>query len=288
MVILDQAQRTVMVDGIRTHYFDLGTGPPVVLLHSGEFGADAATSWEFNMAALAAAHRVIAPDWLGFGGTDKLHDFGGGKARRLWHLRRFLEVLDITAATFIGSSMGATALIQSVASTPSTLPATAAVICSGGGFVPDNEARRTVLSYDGTLESMRAILRVLFYDQRFAEDEAYLRRRHEASILPGAWEAVAAARFRSPLTPPRSTYGADDHTAYEQVAIPTLAIAGENDTLRNPGYAEEMIARIPGAELCVFTECGHLPNIEKAAEFNELVLDFLRRHRTDAERACTR
>jgi pimeloyl-ACP methyl ester carboxylesterase len=45
-----------------------------VLLHFGEFGGSAELCWEFNIGPLAGDFRVIAPDWLGFGGTDKLRD----------------------------------------------------------------------------------------------------------------------------------------------------------------------------------------------------------------------
>ena len=57
----------VLVDGMRTHYFEGGRGPAVVLLHSGEFGGCAELSWEFSLPALAEHFHVIAPDWLGFG-----------------------------------------------------------------------------------------------------------------------------------------------------------------------------------------------------------------------------
>src|SRR5690606_30152672 len=84
------ASRYIVVDDIRTHYLEAGEGPPVVLLHSGEFGGAAELSWEFTIPALAAHYRVIAPDWLGFGRTDKVHDFTQGQARRLRHMRRFI------------------------------------------------------------------------------------------------------------------------------------------------------------------------------------------------------
>jgi alpha/beta hydrolase fold len=67
--------RFIEVDGMRTHYLEAGEGPPVVLLHSGEFGGCAELSWEYLIPDLAQHFRVIAPDWLGFGQTAKVHDF---------------------------------------------------------------------------------------------------------------------------------------------------------------------------------------------------------------------
>ena len=79
---MNALSRYVDVDGVRTHYREAGSSPVVVLLHSGEFGACAELSWEFNIGPLARHFRVIAPDWLGFGQTDKVHDFTHGQARR--------------------------------------------------------------------------------------------------------------------------------------------------------------------------------------------------------------
>jgi 2-hydroxymuconate-semialdehyde hydrolase len=267
--------RFLVVDGIRTHYLEAGAGFPVVLLHSGEYGANAQLSWEFNIDSLAAHFRVIAPDWLGFGQTDKIVDFVGGTARRVAHLRRVLEVLDISEAFFAGSSFGASTLAREIARPDPAFPAAALVLSAGGGFVPDNEARRAILDYDCTEEGMRRIVRVLFCDQQWAEDKAYVRRRHESSLAPGAWEATAAARFRSPVTPPRGNIGQPDTTQYEQIRCPTLVIAGGDDKLREPGYAAEIAARIPDARLQVYPGCGHLPHIERASAFNELAVAFL-------------
>ena len=98
-------RRFVNVSGIRTHYLEAGDGPVLVLLHSGEFGGCAELTWEHNIPALAEQFRVIAPDWLGFGETDKLYDFVSGAERRMRHLVAFLELLAIGEADFAGASM---------------------------------------------------------------------------------------------------------------------------------------------------------------------------------------
>ncbi|MEV8517204.1 alpha/beta fold hydrolase [Dactylosporangium sp. NPDC051484] len=266
--------RFVNVGGIRTHYLDAGDGPPVVLLHSGEFGGSAEICWEFNIAALAAGHRVIAPDWLGFGQTDKLRDFVSGSDRMVRHMAAFLETMAIDEADFVGVSMGATTLLREASSPRCRFPIRRMVTASGGGFVPDNEERRKSLNYDGTPEMMRAILKSNFSDPRWHDDEEYVARRVAASNAPGAWEAVAAARFKSPQVPPRSQFGQPDTIAYESIPFPTLAVAGSEDQLRETGY-HEVLGRIPNSTVVVLEGAGHLLNIERAEEFNALVLDFL-------------
>ncbi|MGI5129860.1 alpha/beta fold hydrolase [Pseudonocardia sp. CA-107938] len=267
--------RYVRVDDIRTHYLEAGSGHPVVLLHSGEYGACGELSWEYTIDALAQHFHVIAPDWLGFGGTDKIYDFETGSGRRFRHMARFLETIDVPAAFFVGSSMGGSVLSRIAATDDPVLPIQAMVLSAGGGFVPANEARAATVDYECTPEAMRRLVEVFFHDPKWAADEEYIRRRYESSIRPGQWEATAAARFRSPLTPPRQAIGQPDRTPYENIRVPTLVIAGADDKLREPGYADEIAARIPDSRLRVYDDCGHLPHIENAAEFNADVIEFL-------------
>jgi pimeloyl-ACP methyl ester carboxylesterase len=116
MTIERKYGRFVNVDGIKTHYLDVGSGLPVVLLHDGGWGADGTLTYYKNIDAIASRYRVIAPDWLGYGQTDKVHDFAGGRARRLRHMTRFLQTLYIDRAFFVGASMGGTVLLQVAAS----------------------------------------------------------------------------------------------------------------------------------------------------------------------------
>src|SRR2546425_720420 len=63
--------RTLLVDGMKTNVIEQGSGPSVVLLHSGEYGASAETSWSALIPYLAEhGYHAVAPDWLGFGQTD--------------------------------------------------------------------------------------------------------------------------------------------------------------------------------------------------------------------------
>jgi 2-hydroxymuconate-semialdehyde hydrolase len=266
--------RYVVVNGIRTHYLDAGDGPTVILLHSGEFGGCAEICWEHNIGPLASTHRVIAPDWLGFGRTDKIRDFVSGSDRMVRHMAAVLETLAVDEADFVGVSMGGTVLLREASSGSCRFPIRRMVVGSAGGFVPDNPDRRTILDYDGTPEAMQAILRVNFTDPRWWEDAEYVRRRVEMSTAPGAWEAVASARFKSPTVPPRESFGQPDTLAYERISVPTLAIAGEKDQLREPGY-HEVLHRIPDSRVEVLAGAGHLLNIERADEFNRLVDNFL-------------
>ena len=272
----ESRSRIVVVDGIRTHYWEAGEGPTVVLLHAGGYGENAERSWHRNIGALAAERRVVAPDWLGFGKTEKIRDFGRGNARMLDHLVRFLEVMAIDEADFAGLSMGGTFLVRAVATGTPALPVRRMVLVSGGGFSPLNESRKILQEYDGSMEAMRAQLEQVIHAPFWADD-AFVRPYWEASMEPGQWEFVSSPRIRAPFAPPRGDFGNTDDIPYEHVAVPTLLTAGAQDKLREPGYAEAIGRRIPRCDVIVYDPCGHCPNVERADEWNDAVLDWLRR-----------
>ncbi|AEY85379.1 hydrolase, alpha/beta fold family protein [Streptomyces hygroscopicus subsp. jinggangensis 5008] len=191
-----------------------------------------------------------------------------------------IEALSLGPAAFVGNSMGGTYLARDLAEGGRHFHAVAAVVVSGGGFVPDNEARRAIQDYDLTEEGMARILRTIMYSSRLADDPDYVRWRHRLSLTPGAWQCAASARLRPPITGADKSgpgFGRADDTLYENITVPTLVVAGADYPLRRPGYAEEVAARIPDAELLVYPECGHMPNLEHPTRFGADLLSYLAR-----------
>ncbi len=272
--------RYISVDGISTHYLEAGDGnrgvrPTIVLLHSAEFGGAAEITWEQNIDVLAQRYHVLAPDHLGFGRTEKIFDFGNQFERRIRHIRRFIETMDVGAVHVMGSSMSGGLTLTVAARAKPHWPLRSVVCCSGGGDSPDNEARKVLNSYDGTKEHMRRIVDTMFVDKSWAANVAYIDRRWELANLPGAWEATAAARFKAPFRVASGARVERDNIAYANIAVPTLVFAGRFDPLRAPGYTDGFVPHIPKAELHVFETAGHMGNIECASEFNTRVMAFL-------------
>lgn len=93
------------VDGLRIHYVDEGAGAPVLLLH-GE------PSWSYLYRTMIpilaeAGHRVIAPDLVGFGRSDKparIEDYS--YARHVGWITGFIETLDLRGVTVFGQDWG--------------------------------------------------------------------------------------------------------------------------------------------------------------------------------------
>lgn len=261
----------VIVDGLTTGCIQAGDGPPVVLLHSGEFGASAVLSWEHTIDALAEHHRVVAPDWLGYGASAKVHDFTRGTAFLVSHMARVCAALGIAGAPFVANSLGASLLLADASSPEPMLPATAIVAICGGGAVLDNEHYAALIDYDLTREAMRRILVALFADSAWHDDDAYLDRRYELSKEPGAWQCASAARLRPPheLAAPKRAA-----PAYERIAVPILLIAGDRDKLKPRGWADEVAARARGAQVRN-VDAGHCPQLELPELVNAALIEFL-------------
>jgi pimeloyl-ACP methyl ester carboxylesterase len=266
-------RKTVLVDGLTTGYLEAGQGDPVVLLHGGEFGVSADLGWENNIAALAGHYRVLVLDMLGFGQSAKVIDFNDGRGMRIRHIARFCDALGVASAHFVGNSMGAVNLFVDATSESPLLPARSLTMICGGGEIQRNEHSAALYDYDATVPGMRRIVEALFFDPSYSDDEAYVQRRYESSIAPGAWEALAAARFRRPgLEPPPLP---SSKRAYERIAVPTLVVEGAGDKLLPDGWAAEIAKQIPHGRSAVIERAGHCPQIEQPGAVNELLLDFL-------------
>jgi pimeloyl-ACP methyl ester carboxylesterase len=266
-------RKSVLVDGLVTGYLEAGQGDPVVLLHGGEFGVSADLGWENNIAALAEHYRVLAIDMLGFGQSAKVIDFNDGRGMRIRHIARFCDALGVASAHFVGNSMGAVNMFVDATSESPLLPARSLVMICGGGEIQRNEHSAALYDYDASIDGMRRIVTALFHDPAYAGDDAYVQRRYESSIAPGAWEALAAARFRRPgLEPPPLP---SSKRAYDRIAVPTLVVEGACDKLLPQGWSAGIAKQIPRGRSAVIERAGHCPQIEQPAAVNELLLEFI-------------
>jgi pimeloyl-ACP methyl ester carboxylesterase len=147
------------------------------------------------------------------------------------------------------------------------------ILVGAGGFAPANDARQILNSYDGSREHMKRVLRTVLAHSPLRDDDAYVDKRHRLSLIPGAWECTAAARFRRPGVKGNEK----EDTNYRNIKRPTLIIAGAKDPLREPGYAQKLHSEIAGSQLIVFEEAAHFPHIDAPERFNLAAIDFLSR-----------
>ena len=112
-------------------------------------------------------------------------------------------------------------------------------------------------------------------DPKWGNDEAYIARRQEFALMPGAWECASAARLRIPIADPGGSFGRPDTIRYEGVAVPTLIIAGAEDPIVPAASAVMFSASFRDANAAVVPDAAHLMNVEQPDIINRLVLDHL-------------
>lgn len=258
--------------GVRTHYLEAGSGPDLILLHSGEYGASAELSWRHNIAALAEHFHVLAPDLPGFGDSDKVYSFNERNGFRIRHLAEFCRLKAVEKAYFIGSSFSGGLLLNAAADPNSGLPFEKLITIGGGGELAKDPTHREVLTtYDGTPEHMRRTLQVLFYDEKWWTD-GLVAEKQESALKPGAWEAASAARLRRPGETFVTQFGSSEP---KTIGVPTLIVAGAQDLIKDADWGPNLQAQIAGSELYTFADARHMPHMEHPDEFNRLAVSFL-------------
>jgi len=264
--------RTIVINDIKTHFLEAGSGPDLVLLHGGEYGASAEITWRSNIPALAERFHVIAPDLLGWGHTDKIYSFSDPAGFRINHLRRLLESLGVGKAFFVGNSAGGGLILRSSVRTPPPLRIEKMVTICGNASVFKTQSQADLDNYTPSFENMEKIVALLYHDPKWRSEEN-IRERYESSIVPGAWETLSAARLRSPAHQARSTTE-EFVQQLSRLAIPLLIMSCEHDPLNQRDWDVQFQKIVPGSKVHRFSRSAHEPQIEEAEEFNRVLTDF--------------
>jgi 2-hydroxymuconate-semialdehyde hydrolase len=265
--------RTIVAGDIKTHFLEAGSGPDLVLLHGGEYGASAEITWRANIDALAAKFHVVAPDILGWGHTDKVYSFSDPAGLRIKHLQRFLETVGVGSAFFVGNSAGGGLILRASVRWPAPPQIRKMVTICGNASVFKTTSQADLENYTPSLENMKKIVALLYHDSKWQTEEN-IRERYECSIIPGAWEALSAARLRSPVHQARST--TEEFVKHlSQLTVPLLIMSCAHDPLNQPDWDVNFQKIVPGSTVHRFMHSAHEPQIEESDEFNRVVTEFL-------------
>ena len=261
-----RADKEVTIYGQKIHYVEAGSGPVVILLHG--LGGNSA-NWTLNINQLAAKYRVIVPDQVGFGQSDKpLINYRVGTY--VDFLDRFYSELKIERATLVGNSMGGWIAALYALAHPARVERL--VLVDAAGFAPPKDFDLKQLSglNPSTREGMRELEKRVFYNKQIAASDALVD-----AALTGRMKAGDGYTIQSLI---ESIARNEDMLDGRLSAIkqPTLIIWGRADGLTPLAeYGDRFKREITGAELVVFEKSGHVPMVEQAAEFNDALLKFL-------------
>ena len=270
--------QSITAAGIRTNYHDSGgAGAPVLLIHGSGPGVSAWANWRLVMPALAQQARVIAPDMVGFGYTERPQGFVYNMDAWVRQAVGLLDALGIERTDLVGNSFGGGLSLALAIRHPERVRRLVLMGSAGVSF-PLTEGLDAVWGYTPSVENMRAIMDYFAFDQGLMSDDL-ARLRFEASIRPGFQESFAAMfpaprqRWIEALASAEADIRALPHQA--------LVIHGREDRVIPLSTSLTLSSWIQRSQLHVYGQCGHWTQIEHAARFARLVGDFLAEARPD-------
>ncbi len=251
-------EKTAVVFGQNIRYFEAGQGPAVILLH-GMGGAK--EHWMGNFGALAAGYHVYAIDQIGFGHSDKpLLDYK--VATFVDFLYAFMQTQNIGKATLVGNSFGGWIALDFAIQHQGMVEKLVLVDSAGLAWQqPLAELN------PASLAATRTLVESVFYDKKMVSNRAVQQvftdrmRNNDGYTIQRAVAGFATPQF--------------EDAKLGSIHVPTLVMWGRQDELIPLASGEKLRDGINGAKLVVFEQCGHVPQIEKSAEFNRALLEFL-------------
>lgn len=275
-----ERSRFVEVAGRRVHYQEAGSpdAPVVVLIHG--FCASNFIWSDVLLLIAGAGFRVIAPDLIGFGFSEK----PGGHSSYTIEAQAAVIIglmnrLQIKRASLVGSSYGGA--VASVCALDAEAGQRIERLVLVGAVANDEVKQQPLLRLAacplmGDLLSplMLSSFRLMQWRMRkvYAEKSAHLlsERRLAAHHAP----LRAAGTHRAALSTLRRWRAEWIGSAAHRIKQPVLLVWGEEDAdvpLRN---GERLKTQIPNSQLVVFHRCGHLPQEERPQEFANLIVEF--------------
>ncbi|HEY2258299.1 MAG TPA: alpha/beta fold hydrolase [Solirubrobacteraceae bacterium] len=272
----------VSVGRHRISSLTMGHGRDVLLLHG--LGGTRASLFE-TAAFLSQRYRVHAPDLPGFGSSCK-------PARGAYNARWFAEIMlammdeqEIESAHIVGNSLGGRIALEMAMIAPERVralgllcPAVAWVrrgfhplvrlLRPEFGLIPHGFSRNTVTAQFWSMFFDRDLIDPAVADLMVDE----FRRIYQSA---GARLAFLSSARNIYLEAPYGRNGFYPRLA--QLSRPTLFVWGTHDRLIPPGFGRHVSRWLPSAEQVTIEHCGHVPQVERPDETNELLMSFFSR-----------
>jgi 2-hydroxy-6-oxonona-2,4-dienedioate hydrolase len=260
--------------GWRTRVLEAGAGRrALVFIHGLGARAD---RWRANLEPLArAGYHCYALDLPGHGFADKGPAFAYGVPGFATFVADVTNTLGLGEAALIGTSLGGHIASWLACERPETIRAL--VLVGATGLAPLGAAEREAIARnvrETSREGTERKLRFVLSDHGYLTPQ-WVEEEWRINNSPGA--DAAFERLAHYFT---AADGIVTHTVAERLAacaqrIPTLLVWGKGDQVVPLAVGEQAAARLPDARLVTIGDAGHLPYLERAEEFNRVVLEFL-------------
>jgi pimeloyl-ACP methyl ester carboxylesterase len=246
----DHRAETIAVNGTNIEVLRGGAGAPMLFLH----GAGGASEWAPYMDRLAERFDLVVPSHPGYGRSDTppwlddIHDLA-------FFYLDFMAQLGLEGVHLAGNSLGGW-LAAEIAVRSTARLKTLTLVSPGGLHI------KGVQKGDIFLWSNEQRVRNTFFDQAMAEARLAANVGEEAADIALKNHFTTAKLAWSPRFHDPSL-----HKWLHRIDVPTMIVWGENDLIFPVALADAYRKGIPGAQVRIVPECGHLPQQEKLDDF---------------------
>ena len=270
-------------DGIDIHYLEGGSATneqpyTFILLHGSNFNA---FTWNDVIDFFGEYGRVVAYDQIPYGLSEKLveGDWVGdnpySSTAAVEQLFSFLDALEIDKAVLVGNSYGATLAVQAVLAKPERIDGL--ILVDAAVYV--QEEMPAWLKNSPQMQHVGPL-----FARQLGHSEAFINRTY-SDPEKISQERIRLATIQTQVTDWDIAYweylkvwGADapDYISMlSEIQQTTLVISGDNDHVVPLADSERLNAELPNSELIVLTNCGHVPQEECPASFEDAISSWL-------------
>ncbi len=266
-----EGQYADLPNGYRIHYLEQGSGPVVVFLHGSGSGASGYSNFKQNYPVLAdAGYRVIVPDHIGYGYSDKPDDVQYHLDFFVECIKQTLDALGVHRCTLVGNSLGGAIAIKFALDYPAMTDKL--VLMAPGGIenqpdyftMPGMAMMKEVFMSPEpvTPERMKAFFRKAFVVNPDCVDDALVQERWATMQLqnPQVIKTMVVPNMEGRLG---------------ELQCPVLAFWGINENMMPETGIMKLAKHIRHIRLVLVSQCGHWVQLEHRDMFNRATLDFL-------------
>ena len=260
----DVEQNEVVAGKIKTAYLIAGQGFPVIVLHGGGAGA---VTWYPSIGEISKNFRVIAPDIVGYGESDKPNAVYDRPYFASW-LKDFFLAMGISKAHLVGLSQGGAIALQFAIENPELVENLVLVDSGALGAQPTFKPFFAML----WMNMVPSILSNRFASRYLLSNTEYRDPNHiyysvEVLKKPGGKNAFTQGRGAAVSEIPEESL--------RQIQNHTLVIWGEDDnffSIEHGAFASQVI---PNAKFLRIKDAGHLSLMDQPVVFNKALIEFL-------------
>ncbi|XP_049721650.1 bifunctional epoxide hydrolase 2 isoform X1 [Elephas maximus indicus] len=296
--------------GVRLHFVELGTGPVVCLCHG---FPESWFSWRYQIPALAqAGYRVLAVDMKGYGESSAPHEIEEYSLEVLCkEMITFLDKLGISQAVFIGHDWGGLLVWYLALFFPERVRAVASLNTPFKPMNPDVTLMETIKAnplFDYQVYFQQPGVAEAELEKNLTRTFKCLFRRGDKDLI--SWSKVSemgGILVQFPDEPSPSTMITEEEIQFyvqqfkksgfrgplnwyrnmdrnwqwgcksvgRKILIPALMVTAEKDSVLLPEMSQHMEDWIPHLKRGHIEDCGHWTQMDRPAELNQILIEWL-------------